>query len=141
MRKPIKAKPHRVKDGRCQAFKKGTQRSKRCGLPTIKGGNVCHMHGGSASQVIKAARQRLLDAVDPMLAELHKLATDPKVPAVVRRQAVDSMLDRAGLKPSSKVELTGADAGPLQVQQLAAMDPAMLDASYRQLLEGSDAEE
>ena len=36
-----------------------------CRAPTIKGGTVCRVHGGSAGHLKAAAKRRLLEAADP----------------------------------------------------------------------------
>lgn len=66
-----------------------------CKAPAIKGGNVCVAHGGAAPQVRDKARQRLLEAADPLMAELIRLALKADSEAV-RASAIKDALDRAG---------------------------------------------
>ncbi len=94
---------------------KGTNRSgKRCGRPAIAGGFVCRLHGGSAPQVQKSARVRLLAGADLAIDYLLTLLT-PKPPCgvcgrsdadrdpvVVR--ACQLVLDRSGFHPTLAVE-------------------------------------
>ena len=49
---------------------------KRCRKAAILGGTVCHTHGGGAPQVLKKAKERLEDLIDPdrALREAAKLA-------------------------------------------------------------------
>ena len=80
----------------------------QCGLPAIPGATVCRMHGGSAPQVRQKARERILAAAEPALAEMIRLATKAKNESV-RRQAAAYILDRAGLQGHD--ELEQADGG------------------------------
>jgi hypothetical protein len=54
------------------------------------------MHGGSAPQVRQKARERILAAADPALAEMIHLATNANCESGWRQAAAD-ILDRAGL--------------------------------------------
>ncbi len=72
------------------------------------------MHGGSAPQVRAAALARLIAASDIVAGELIKIAKNPKMPAAARVSAANSVLDRAGLKPSERLELAGVDGAPIQ---------------------------
>ena len=83
-----------------------TRQGRRCGGQAIEGAAVCRMHGGAAPQVRNAAQARIVleKLLDPALAELAKLLNQKKVPAAVKRQAIDSILDRNGLKPVHQVE-------------------------------------
>lgn len=67
---------------------------------------MCRMHGGAASQVRNAAEARLAleKLLDPAIVELRKLLKGGRIPSAVKRQAIDSILDRNGLKPVQKVE-------------------------------------
>jgi hypothetical protein len=93
----INETPHR-----CRA------RSSRTGEPCqhfpIRGGTVCRVHGGSAPQVQKAARQRILDLVDPALSTLEQLLDSRRED--VRLGAVKDILDRAGYAAKQQVEIT-----------------------------------
>lgn len=59
---------------------KSARTGKRCGRQPIKGGFVCHTHGGAARQVKRKAAQRIKDmlaeAIDPdrVLREVGRLA-------------------------------------------------------------------
>jgi hypothetical protein len=74
------------------------------------------MHGGGAPQVREAARQRLLEAADSAAAELVKIMKNQKTPGPARVPAINSLLDRAGVSTSSKLEVTGADGKPLHLE-------------------------
>jgi hypothetical protein len=77
----------------------------------MAGGKVCRVHGGSAPQVIAAARHRLLKACDPVAARLIEIAksklTEPK-DAIV---AIREVLNRAGLSAQPVAEAQGANQG------------------------------
>ena len=85
-------RPHR----QCTAKAKGT--GERCRRPPIRGGTVCEKHGGSAPQVKRSARRRLLEMAEPAAAALS-IALDtavrqrdvPRIVAVAK-----AILDRAG---------------------------------------------
>ena len=97
-----------------------------CGRPAIKGGTVCHQHGGGAPQVREKARQRLLEAVDPLMAELIRLALHGDSEAV-RVAATKDALDRAGLSAKiqieSEVTVHDGDSVDREIARLAA-EPA-----------------
>ena len=59
------------------------------------------MHGGSAPQVIAAARLRILAAVDPALNTLIKLLKTRSKPVVLG--AAKDLLDRAGLRTPEEI--------------------------------------
>ena len=63
------------------------------------------MHGGGASQVRERGRQRILAMVAPALATLDEAMRRRKtgMPEAVR--AARDVLDRAGFKPSDRVEM------------------------------------
>lgn len=77
----------------------------------MAGGRVCRVHGGSAPQVIAAARQRLLMASDPVAARLIEIAkskrTDPKDAIVACRE----VLNRAGVSAQPVPESAGTGQG------------------------------
>lgn len=72
----------------------------------IAGGTVCLRHGGSAPQVQKAAKLRLLDLALPAIAELGKILRSPNTSDADKLRAAVAILDRCGLGPGSKVEVT-----------------------------------
>ena len=75
-----------------------------CEAQAIRGGNVCRVHGGSAPAVKAAAQRRLLDAADPVAAELVRLglyAEDPRV----RLSPIKDLLDRAGITQAKQVDV------------------------------------
>ncbi len=78
---------------RCRAWL--SDGSRRCRLPPIRGGTVCHKHGGSAPAVRAKAQARLLEAVEPAIAALRKALDVADVRATIA--AARELLDRAGI--------------------------------------------
>src|SRR5689334_578842 len=85
----------------------------RCRRQPIPGGSVCAVHGGRAPQTIAAAKQRLLEGVEPAIARLLRfIETPPGLCEVCGRSddtgaivgAIRTLLDRAGLHPALTVE-------------------------------------
>ena len=96
---------------RCSAT---TRSGKQCAGPAIAGGTVCRMHGGSAPQVKAAARERLM-ALQPLAIQtLHNLLNREEFPTVQLGAARD-VLDRTEGKAIESVQLTGKDAGPIEI--------------------------
>jgi hypothetical protein len=79
---------------RCTAH---TTRGKPCNGPAVTGTGVCRVHGGSAPQVIAAARRRILAAADPVAARLIEIATSKTTVPRDAIVAARDLLDRAGL--------------------------------------------
>lgn len=93
---------------RCTAHRKNGE---QCRKWAIYGTTVCRSHGGAAPQVREKAKQRLLEA-SPRLAERliglaeNDLADGTKVGAYVQVQAINSVLDRAGVVEQKQVDVT-----------------------------------
>jgi hypothetical protein len=100
----------------CRAHSQRT--GEACKKTAIPGGTVCRYHGGGAKQVQNAARERLAALVMPALGALSELVKQRKVPAV-RLGAARDVLDRSELARIIRQEFTGADGGPIQVQDLS----------------------
>lgn len=88
-----------------------------CRNPAIRGADVCRHHGGSAPQVKAAARRRLLEAVEPVLAEMIQLALAEKDPRV-RFQACRDILDRVGLTSPKQIEVITLDLIEAEIARL-----------------------
>lgn len=99
----------------CTAHRKNGD---RCKAPAIKGGTVCRVHGGAAPQVRDAARLRLLALVDPALATLGRSLDLKGNQAQVALAAARDVLDRAGFKSTEKLEISGADGGPIREEMV-----------------------
>lgn len=76
-----------------------------CAKPTILGGKVCVSHGGGVERVRNAANMRLLAAADSVIGALITIAMDTKQDARARVQAINSVLDRAGVKGTINVNI------------------------------------
>lgn len=78
-----------------------TSGGKPCKAQAIRGGTVCRVHGGSAPQVVAAARLRILQAADPAAARLVSIALakgrDKDVEPQVSLTAIRELLNRAGV--------------------------------------------
>jgi len=91
----------------------------RCGRAPIIGGTVCKAHGGGAPQVIRAARLRLAELVEPAIATLAREMRDADESRDRIRAAV-AVLDRAGLRPRPD-GLTADEARDVVLGQLIAL--------------------
>lgn len=85
--------------------KHGERAGMRCGMRPIRGGNVCHKHGGGAPQVRAKAISRLNNAVDTLAGLLLKLANSAESEQV-RLAAIKDALDRAGLSARQAIDIT-----------------------------------
>lgn len=103
----------------------------RCRKPAVKGCTVCASHGGAAPQVKKAAKERLMELVEPALEGLHIALKSGEIPSIVK--AAQIVLDRTGFHPSQAIELTGKEGNPIQVQQ-ATINVDLLPISVREEL-------
>src|SRR5215467_10575732 len=85
--------------------------SARTGEPcknwAIRGGKVCHFHGGAAEHVKFNARLRLDEMVVPALGELRKLIARADSDSV-RLSAIKDVLDRTGYKLPERLETDNA---------------------------------
>lgn len=93
---------------RCTAHRKNGE---QCRKWAIYGGTVCATHGGRAAHVRDKARRRIESASDRMAERLLGLAENnlpdgQKVSPYVQVQAVNSALDRAGIAPPQKLDVT-----------------------------------
>lgn len=80
------------------------------------GGTVCYTHGGAAPQVQAAAKVRLAMAADYAAATLIRLSRKKKASDADLRAACKEILDRAGLKPTDRLEISGPGGGPVRVE-------------------------
>lgn len=88
----------------CAAKKKdGTS----CGLAPIRGGVVCHKHGGSAPQVRRKAGERLLMAGDTAIAYLVRVLEDQSMEPALRVKVALEIASRTGFVAGMKVEHSG----------------------------------
>lgn len=110
----------------CTATAKST--GERCQRAAIKGGNVCHVHGGAASQVRKKADERLEEMADSTTATVQEKLSDLESEYENAEDAEEKLaimsemrrhwkiiLDRTGHHPKETRELTGEDGGAIEV--------------------------
>ena len=88
---------------------------------------LCKFHGGALPGVKKAAKERLLELVDPALAALHKVLSNPDADDSVKVRAALGILDRTGHGPGSKLEV---EVG------LTKWEQAMVLASGGEIIDG-----
>src|SRR5215472_13059297 len=83
------------------------------GLPwkrqAIVGGRVCPYHGGSAPQVVVAAKLRLALAADAVAERLVKIALSKRTRDSDVIAAAKDLLDRAGVRPEKPRDETPND--------------------------------
>ena len=114
----------------------------RCTRHAIEGGNVCIMHGGKAPQVMRSARERIAEMVDPALGVLYKAMKmrAKGSPAPLAVVAARDILDRAGYKATDKLVLSGTGPGGEIVYSKAAdILKAEFDALHERLSSGADS--
>lgn len=81
---------------------------------------MCATHGGSAPQVRQRAQERLLQAVDPVAAELVRIALEGESEAD-RLRACQAVLDRAGLPKAERLQLDARTELVQERQRLLAL--------------------
>lgn len=79
----------------------------------MRGMTVCLFHGGGVRRVKKAAVERLVSALDAASGALIKIALDETIDAKVRVQAINSIMDRVGVRGGTEVDIK--DPGYLDV--------------------------
>lgn len=119
---PLPMKPIRVDAYNRRLCSAHRTNGDECRAPAIKGGTVCRVHGGSAGHVKAAAERRLLEAVDPLITELLRLALDDDNETRVRLLAIRDALDRAGLGAVRKSEITVEDAMAVIDAEIARLE-------------------
>jgi hypothetical protein len=88
----------RDSEGRWITDRNGDVMMRPCLKWPIRGGTVCVEHGGGVESVRKAAQLRLLSAADSLIGALISIGLDAKADPKARVQAINSALDRAGVK-------------------------------------------
>ena len=109
----------------CIAKAKNTGR--RCQFPAIPGGTVCRYHGGGAPQTIAAANFRLLAAIDPVMAELIRIALKGKSEAV-RVQAIKEVLERAGFGDPKRLAISQVPDPATVADWIAAIEKDLAES-------------
>lgn len=87
---------------RCVAKKTNGEQCRRW---AIKGSTVCKMHGGAAPQVLAKAKARIQNNADKITKKEIEFVFDEGIPANVRLNAAQDLLDRAGLIKTQQVEI------------------------------------
>jgi hypothetical protein len=127
----------------CTATKRN---GKPCGLPPIKGGTVCHKHGGSAPQVRKRANQRLIEMVLPAMKELHRILDSPNTADADKLRAIQMVLNRTGYGERTQVDIGLREPTPWDnltsagVRVIRGRD-AIVDDDDRPALDGGGGDE
>lgn len=104
---------------RCKARSRNRHQG-QCKRRPIPGGTVCRYHGGASPQVQRKAMERLMAYQDRAIDRLFGLVEQEDYPSTAY-SAVRDVLDRTMGRPSERVELTGAEGGPVEiVTRLAA---------------------
>lgn len=98
----------------CSARKRGSQ--DLCNSPAMTGQTKCRMHGGASPQARNKARLRLMELVDPAVAQLARIMTTADKDSDKLR-AVENILDRAGYGRSATVEVD--DKRAMILEQIA----------------------
>lgn len=104
----------------CKAHKKTGERCKKA---PIKGGVVCNKHGGSAPQVRRAARDRLLALREPAIKALRDVIKEDDVEPGVKVRASLGVLDRTGMGPTSHVEVDILKPWQKAIQEIGGKKP------------------
>jgi hypothetical protein len=104
---------------RRQCTARAKHSGERCRRQPILGGFVCDLHGGKTPNAIRVARERLANLVEPAINVLLRILNAPpgtcptcgrsEDMSVVER-AARTVLDRAGLNPTVKVEVERVDS-------------------------------
>lgn len=95
----------RDKDGDYVIDESGKRLTRPCYIWPILGGKVCIKHGGGVHRVKAAALERLVSALDAASGELIKIAMDQEVDPKVRVQAINSIMDRTGVRTGVEVDI------------------------------------
>jgi len=84
-------------------------------MAAIKGGTVCRVHGGALPQVkakaaerIEAARQELLEMVEPALKQLRTIVEDAGTSDTDKLRSISMILNRTGLSEKRLIDVARA---------------------------------
>lgn len=113
---------------RCVAHRKDGERCKKA---AIKGATVCRSHGGAAPQVVRSARERFNDLIDPMINIAHEIAKEAeegKLSASDRIAFMKFVADRTGFIPGKSVNIDGPAPWEITLKGIIREVPAELAA-------------
>lgn len=86
---------------RCTTVKKNGE---PCKSWAIHGAFVCKAHGGNLPNVMKKARERMTELLNPALAELQKILTKNNTSDADKLRAIQMILDRGGVPARSEMK-------------------------------------
>ncbi|MDR3658504.1 MAG: hypothetical protein P4L48_23520 [Mycobacterium sp.] len=89
-------------ENQCVGHKKNGE---RCRKYAIRGSTVCRTHGGATKHVRDRARVRVQNASDRLVSKLIEFAFDDTKPPDTQLRAIRDALDRAGMQPTTTVEI------------------------------------
>lgn len=89
-------------ENQCVGHKKNGE---RCRKYAIRGSTVCRTHGGATKHVRDRARVRVQNASDRLVSKLIEFAFDDTKPPDTQLRAIRDALDRAGMQPTTQVEI------------------------------------
>lgn len=95
----------RDNEGRKIVDVNGALLTRPCARVSSLGAVVCSAHGGLTPQSLQAAKTRLLLAAEPVVARLISIALDPSVLDADAIKAINSVLDRAGIRAGVDIDL------------------------------------
>lgn len=99
-----------------------------CRAHAIRGGTVCAVHGGRASQVRERAARRLAELAWPAAVKLGKLI-DNRNPSIALAAARD-VLDRTGFKAIERVQQDGRIL--IEVELVDRAPPVVVQRALRE---------
>ncbi len=103
----------------------------------MRGQRVCRNHGGAALQSRAAAQRRLMEAADPIMAELVRIATDKKRDDDRKLRAIQDALNRVpGLSTREGVDVAVFGAGVAGDEQLRPFERLLRDAAFGGIARG-----
>jgi len=92
-------------EGRRILDQAGIVLTRPCTGSPMNGSNVCHAHGGKTPGALKAARERLENASNALVNRLIGIALSPNTLDSDAIKAINSALDRAGIRAGVEVSL------------------------------------
>jgi hypothetical protein len=96
----------RDKQGRYVVDADNEALTRPCLRPATPGADVCVVHGGYIPQVKAAARARLALATDMVVGRMLEIALDPNTAHKDAVSAMNSILDRAGIKGGVEIDVS-----------------------------------
>lgn len=124
-------------DGRPRCNATSQQNNRRCERAKTPGTTVCATHGSRAPQVKRKAALRMIELVDPAIATLARVMTNPASKDADKIRAAENVLDRAGLP--RRVETGDPEqAKELLVARLIAMREQQEQEQERQEIAAED---